>query len=107
MDNRREKRYISYAKIRLIGKNNLGYLRDLNSLGCQIDFIDPPPIQVEDTIEVQIIPNEELDIQDFELFLTVKWIRQDSVYFSIGGSVSRIPEVHADVYEKLIAYFKG
>jgi hypothetical protein len=107
MEKRREKRFISYAKVILIGKDSLGYLRDINSLGCQIDFIEPPALQTGDQIEIQIMPNEELSLPNIRLSLNVKWMRQDTVYYSIGGSLSQVPDEYREAYQKLLSYFKG
>ena len=106
MEHRREKRFASYAKVVLVETNNLGYLRDLNSLGCQIDFLEPPPIKPEDTVEVRIIPNEELNLPNIDLFLSIRWMRQEDPFFSIGGAFAQIPEVHRDAYEGLLSYFR-
>jgi hypothetical protein len=107
MEHRKEKRFISYAKVILIGKESLGYLRDINSLGCQIDFIEHPPIKEGDQIDIRIIPNEELNLPAIQLTLTVRWIKEDAVYYSIGGSLSVVPDQYSDAYQKLLSYFKG
>ncbi len=107
MEHRKEKRFVSYAKVILVGKESLGYLRDLNSLGCQIDFIEPPSIETGDQIEIRIIPNEELNLPNIQLVLTIRWMRQDAIYYSIGGALSEAPNEHSEAYQELLTYFKG
>jgi hypothetical protein len=107
MEQRREKRFISYAKVILAGKESLGYLRDINSLGCQIDFIEPPSLQRGDQIEIRIIPDEELNLPPIQLTLTIRWMKPDAVYYSIGGSLSEVPTEHSEAYQELLTYFKG
>ena len=104
-EHRSEERYSSYAKVVLINQNNLGYLRDLNGQGCQVDFVDPPDIQMGGVSEVMIIPNEELTIENFNLLLTVRWIRQDKVYYSVGGEHAMITDTDRDAFDALLAYF--
>lgn len=106
MEHRREKRFASYAKVLLVGRDNLGYLRDLNSLGCQVDFLEPPPVEIGDSVEICVIPNEELSIPNVDLFLEIKWMRQDQPFFSLGGALDRIPEEHEDAYQRLLSYFR-
>ena len=107
MEHRKEKRFISYAKVILVGMESLGYLRDINSLGCQVDFIEPPPIKEGDDIEIRIIPNEELNLPPIQLTLSIKWIKTDAVYYSIGGALSVVPDKYSETYQKLLTYFKG
>ena len=106
MKHEREERYNSYAKVVLTSQNNLGYLRDLNTKGCQVDFIDPPTIDKDKSAELQIIPNEEFGIPNFSFFLDVKWMRQEQIYYSVGGTVAMIPEEHKPAFENLLTYFK-
>ncbi len=107
MEHRKEKRFVSYAKVILVGKESLGYLRDLNSLGCQIDFIEPPSIETGDQIQIRIIPNEELNLPNIQLVLTIRWMKQDEIYYSIGGALSEAPNEHSEAYQELLTYFKG
>ncbi len=107
MEHRKEKRFISYAKVILVGKESPGYLRDLNSLGCQIDFIDPPSIDKGDQIEIRIIPNEELNLPNIQLILTIRWMKQNAIYYSIGGAFSEVPDEHNEAYQELLTYFRG
>ncbi|HUV08326.1 MAG TPA: hypothetical protein VMX75_11390 [Spirochaetia bacterium] len=106
MEHRKTKRFSSYAKIILLEQNKLGYLRDLNHLGCQIDFLEPPALQVNDEIAVRIIPNEEFGLPLLDLTLVVKWMKKESeLFFSIGAALSQIPDKHRNTFEKLLAAF--
>jgi hypothetical protein len=104
-EHRREERYSSYAKAVLVSQNNLGYLRDMNKSGCQVDFIDPPNLNKDSVVEITVIPNEELGIDNFNLLLTVKWMRQDQVYYSIGGVHAIITDGDREAFDKLLGYF--
>ena len=53
MEHRQEKRFSSYAKVVFLEQNKLGYLRDLNHLGCQIDFLEAPSLKINDQIVFQ------------------------------------------------------
>ena len=104
-EHRREERYSSYAKVVLVSQNNLGYLRDMNRQGCQVDFVDPPDIQQDTVVEMTIIPNEDLSIEKFNLLLTVRWIRQDKVYYSVGGEHALITDTEQEAFDELLGYF--
>ena len=106
MEHRREKRFASYAKVVLVDTNNLGYLRDLNSLGCQVDFVEPPPVKIGDKVEICIIPNEEMGIPNVELTVEIKWMRQEQPFISLGGALDHLPDEQGQHYESLLSYFR-
>ena len=106
MEHRQEKRFSSYAKVILLEQDKFGYLRDLNHSGCQIDFLESPSLKMEDQIEIRIIPNEELNLPVIEQMLKVQWMRQDNdLFFSIGGSLSRITEENKEAFNRLLSHF--
>ena len=106
MEHRKEKRFSSYAKVILKGQDKLGYLRDLNRLGCQIDFLEAPDLAVDEEIKIRVIPGEELDFAPLDLVLIVRWTKRDSELFSsIGGSLSEVSEEDQVSYERLLSAF--
>ena len=56
-------------------------------------------------VEITVIPSEELGIENFNLLLTVRWIRQDKVYYSVGGEPAMITDSDREAYNDLLGYF--
>ena len=104
-EHRKRERYSSYAKVVPSSQNNLGYLRDLSTQGCHVDFVSPSEVRKDSVVEIIVIPNEELGIDNFNLLLTVRWIQQDKLYFSIGGEHAMINDTDKESFDELLGYF--
>ena len=105
---RDQKRKKTYAKVVYADDSTPGYLRDVSDQGCRISFIKPIPAQEHDVVELKIIPQQETRIPAFRLFFEICWVSIDSVYFSIGGEVSLLPEdTDRERYAHLVEFYKN
>jgi hypothetical protein len=105
-DKRREERNKVYAKVMLMEDLSPGYLRDLSKSGAQISFLKQVPAQKGQTLTLRIIPGDEIDIPTFQLTLTVCWTGSDTVYYSLGGTVSAAANTETqDALRRLYSYY--
>jgi len=87
-EKRKEARNKVYAKVMLMDDLSPGYLRDLSKSGAQISFLKQVAARKGDALFLRIIPGDEIGIPSFMLTLEVCWTSSDTVYFSLGGTVS-------------------
>lgn len=105
-DKRKRSRKNTYAKVVFSFDGTPGYMRDINKTGCKISFIKPIGVKEKDIIELKIFPQQESAIPAFRLFLEVRWIQIDSVFFLIGGKISLLPEEEDEErFMKLLTFY--
>lgn len=107
MNNKRKQyRRKTYAKVVFSFDGTPGYMRDLSRNGCKISFIKPVGVSLKEIIELKIIPQQEASTPAFRIFLEVRWIQIDSVFFLIGGVISLLPEEEDEQrFTKLLAFY--
>src|SRR3990172_3619836 len=81
----------TYARVLYGSGENPGYLRDLSTDGCRISFVEPVEVPEGSDLAVQVVPDLAVGIEAFRVTLKIKWIRQESVFCSVGAEVSRFP----------------
>jgi hypothetical protein len=91
-EKRKSQRNKAYAKVLLNDSGILGYLRDLSREGCQLALVGEPEAYKGDTINVQVLPAEEMDISPFLIGVQIMWTRTDPVYLLVGGLISSVQD---------------
>jgi len=99
---------IGYAKAVFMGTMTPGYIRDMSRTGCNIAFILPVPVAMGDLIEIKVIAAHDPTLLPFQLYLRVRWVKGDPLWFSLGGEIETVSNHEGgDFFERLVAYYEG
>jgi hypothetical protein len=104
-EQRSHERSTAHAKAVFVDTMTPGYLRDLSSSGCQVAFMAPVPAQEGLSVKIQVIPVHDPAQTPFQLLLDVRWIRNDPLWYLMGGKIRGATSEDTASLEKLIAYY--
>jgi hypothetical protein len=102
---RRQERATTHAKAVFVDTMTSGYLRDLSASGCQVAFMAPVPAQEGLTVTIQVIPIHDPAQAPFQLLLDVRWVRNDPLWYLMGGKIRGVTPQDTASLKKLIAYY--
>ena len=106
-EQRRHERAAAQAKAIFVDTKTPGYLRDLSTSGCQIAFMTPVPVKEGQTVTIQIVPNHDPEAAPFHMQLEVRWLRNDPLWFLIGGKTRGVTPLDSESFKKLVDYYVG
>jgi hypothetical protein len=105
---RKDPRVSGYAKALLVGQMTPGYIRNLSRSGCQVAFMQSIAAAVGDLITIRVIAEHDTSIPPFEIFLRVRWVRPDPLWWALGGEVESMGSPQdREVFEKIVDYYAG
>lgn len=105
-NHRNTEREICFARV--IIQEIPGQLRDINAQGIKVVLIAESSLKTEGTAQVQILPDETLNIADFQLKGEVKWVKNDTFGQLIG--IQREPFDDPNLensFNKLLEYYRN
>ncbi len=101
-ENRSETRNSGYAKV--IVDAMPGYLRNLTESGCKILTMSALKCTVNDTVPLQILPDETSGLGRITLTARLCWEKQEETGFLYGFSITAFSAPgNAAVYKKLVS----
>ena len=105
---RKDPRVSGYAKALLLEPKTPGYIHDLSRRGCQVAFMQAVAVAAGDLITVRVIAEHDATLLPFDIALRVRWVRQDTIWFALGGEIESVPAPGSEaVFEKLVEYYAG
>jgi hypothetical protein len=104
-EQRRHERATTHAKAVFVDTMTPGYLRDLSTSGCQVAFVTPVPAREGQTVVVQVIPVHDPAIAPFHIQMEVRWLRNDPLWFLMGGKTRGATPLDGESLGKLVEYY--
>lgn len=108
MKNRRDsERSYTYAKIVINEIDILGYVRDISRDGIRIEVFDTVELNGGEEMIATIIPDQDLDIEPFNLAVQIRWSRENTPTTSVGlHVVSHRSKLSKEHFNRLFRVFK-
>jgi hypothetical protein len=104
---RKAQREKCYAKVWIKNENLPGYLRDISSIGCKLEFLMPVSWKEGDRKKLMIIPEPETGLKPEEIDIEIKWQKKEEGFYSIGGLLLDISGGKGNSnFEALLNYYK-
>ncbi len=104
-EQRRYERAPAHAKAVFVSTMTPGYLRDLSASGCQVAFMAPVPAQEGQTVTIQVVPVHDSSLAPFHITLDVKWVRNDPLWYVMGGKTSGVTPQDGECLARLVDYY--
>jgi hypothetical protein len=106
-EQRRHERATAQAKAVFVDTITSGYLRDLSTSGCQVAFMTPVPAKEGQIVTIQIVPVHDPAAAPFHIQLEVRWLRNDPLWFLMGGKTQGVTALDSEALGKLVDYYLG
>jgi hypothetical protein len=106
-EQRGHERATTHARAVFVSTMTPGYLRDLSATGCQAAFMTPVSAQEGQTVTVQVIPVHDPSIPPFHILLDVKWVRNEPLWYMMGGKTRGVTPQDNESLARLVEYYVG
>ncbi len=106
-EQRRQPRAKCYAKVLFSASMTPGYIRDLSRTGCQISFVQQVPADIGRKVSVEVVAGPEPFFEPFTLGVTVRWVKIDGIFFSLGGEIAEVSGGFEEgPFSRLVEYYQ-
>jgi hypothetical protein len=107
-DNRNSPRYRALASARISGHpESQGLLKNISITGCCVEYTVKADILPNTRYKLEIIPEEAMGIDKFELQVEQRWVHSDGYSTDVGFMIAASPKgSHFQDYVDYLAYHK-
>lgn len=97
-----------YAKVWFPEADTPGYLRDISSKGCRIELLKPQKWETNDTMRVEIIPDDIMEIGNVTGTIEIRWTKTEDFYWAVGSKFVSVKDKQSlENYKKILHYYKS
>jgi hypothetical protein len=91
-DKRSKEREICYAHVLWPGRSMPGFVRDINDIGCKVEFLEDLPDRKGLQAKITIIPEQDTNIESFDLQVEIRWRKDEPPIYTLGCNIIEASE---------------